>query len=290
MKATRASTGNLPAHQDPLRFLFEGLEVRAVDREGNPWFIGLDVCRVLSLGNHKQALSRLPESERATIKIPDALGRERDTTIISLAGVFRLVLTSRVEGAEKFKTFLTGELLPTWYRTGNLPTGQPGPDVSALASEVAALREQLTAPQRPALPPPPKPDVAAARKWGAAVDESETALKEADKALNRLRLALGTLTKLPRPSICPAPVPRSPEPKTLPHDGRYYWARLTHCTSLPRDTLALPIGERTLAVSSATWWAWLGGDIEAGREVGRACDHFGLAHDAVAETIAHLVR
>lgn len=134
--------------QDPMRFLFEGLEVRALDRRGKPWFVGKDVCQVLGHENSKQALSRLPGSERATIKIADALGREQPTTIISIAGVFRLAMTSRVDGAERFRAWLTDEVLPQIYTRGTYGTSTLATreaDLSALTDAVSAIVPALTA-------------------------------------------------------------------------------------------------------------------------------------------------
>lgn len=126
--------------QDPMRFLFDGLEVRAVDRDGRPWFVGKDVCQVLGHVNTKDALSRLPDSERSTVKVPDALGRDRDTTIISIAGVFRLAMTSRVDGAERFRSWLTDEVLPQIYTRGSY-----GPQTVTLDPESRALIANLEA-------------------------------------------------------------------------------------------------------------------------------------------------
>lgn len=145
--------------QDPMCFLFDGLEVRAVDRGGRPWFVGKDVCRVLGHINKKDALSRLPDAERATVKIPDALGRQQNTTIISIAGVFRLAMTSRVDGADRFRSWVTDEVLPQIYTRGTyaapsspftLTTREA--DLSALVDQVATLADQVAMLRAQALP------------------------------------------------------------------------------------------------------------------------------------------
>lgn len=179
-KATPSYALAPSSDQGPMRFLFDGLEVRAVDREGRPWFVGKDVCRVLGHRDVKQALSRLPDVERATVKVPDRIGRDQNTTIISLAGVFRLAMTSRVDGAARFRAWLTDDVLPQIYTRGSysgpkLETREADlsalvDQVASLAQEVATLRSQVSAPA-PVLPPPPlalpapAPKLATFREW-----------------------------------------------------------------------------------------------------------------------------
>ena len=38
--------------------------VRNVVIKGEPWFMGKDICQVLGIANHKDALGRLDEDER----------------------------------------------------------------------------------------------------------------------------------------------------------------------------------------------------------------------------------
>ena len=47
--------------------------VRTVIREGQPWFVSVDVCNVLDLSNPTIAVSRLDEDERAKFN----LGRQK---------------------------------------------------------------------------------------------------------------------------------------------------------------------------------------------------------------------
>ena len=40
--------------------------VRNVVIKGEPWFMGKDICQVLGIANHKDALGRLDEDERCS--------------------------------------------------------------------------------------------------------------------------------------------------------------------------------------------------------------------------------
>lgn len=100
-------------------FDFEDRVVRSVTMDGAPWFVGKDVCQCLDIGNHRDALGRLDDDERrCCVGIADAMGRDRDTIVVSEAGVYRLVFTSRSEVAERFKRWLAHEVLPSIRRTG----------------------------------------------------------------------------------------------------------------------------------------------------------------------------
>lgn len=90
--------------------------VRVVMRDGEPWFIASDVCRVLELGNVSQALTRLDEDERTLISnegTPPA-----GLNAISEAGLYSLVLSSRNTNAKPFKRWVTHEVLPSIARHG----------------------------------------------------------------------------------------------------------------------------------------------------------------------------
>lgn len=38
-------------------------EIRAIEHEGDAWFMAVDVCRALDIGNPTQALTRLDDDE-----------------------------------------------------------------------------------------------------------------------------------------------------------------------------------------------------------------------------------
>lgn len=98
-------------------FAFDDHLVRAVDVAGDPWFVGLDVCRVLEVSDHHQALGRLDDDERGTYIVPTPSG-DQNMIVISEAGVYRLIFTSRKAAAEAFKRWLAHEVLPALRKNG----------------------------------------------------------------------------------------------------------------------------------------------------------------------------
>lgn len=105
----------------PLLFEEEHL-VRTIDmNDGETWFVGLDICRVLGIRDHKQALERLDEDERGWCTIPPQIGDEqaRSMVVVSEPGVYRLVFTSRKPVAERFKRWLAHDIIPSIRKTGS---------------------------------------------------------------------------------------------------------------------------------------------------------------------------
>lgn len=104
-------------------FLYENENVvRSILQNGNPWFVGKDVCAVLGHKNHNQALSRLDEDERDGVQILDSMKREQEIVVINESGLYSLIFSSRVDAAKKFKKWVTSELLPTIRKTGQYKT------------------------------------------------------------------------------------------------------------------------------------------------------------------------
>lgn len=92
--------------------------VRTVIIDGNPWFVAKDVCDILGIVNHKDAVSRLNNSMKDGVGIADPIGRMQVTTIISEAGVYKLIFQSRKPEAEKFADWVASEVLPAIRKTG----------------------------------------------------------------------------------------------------------------------------------------------------------------------------
>ncbi len=92
-------------------------------RGGEPWFVHLDVCRVLGLGNAREAAARLDEDEkdRATFDTP---GGPQALRIINESGLWSLVLRSTKPEAKAFRKWITGTVIPTLRKTGSFSLGQ----------------------------------------------------------------------------------------------------------------------------------------------------------------------
>lgn len=97
-------------------------QVRAIEKNGEPWFVGKDVAKILGYGNTKDALLNhvdeedrviLQKSENTTFEIPN-----RGMTIINESGLYSLILSSKLPTAKEFKHWVTSEVLPSIRKTG----------------------------------------------------------------------------------------------------------------------------------------------------------------------------
>ena len=101
--------------------------VRAVEVDGEPWFVGKDVAQALGYNDTDQALRKHVDDEDKLTRRFDGSGQERSMTTINESGLYSLVLSSKLPGAKKFKRWVTAEVLPTIRKTGGyqLPKDYP---------------------------------------------------------------------------------------------------------------------------------------------------------------------
>lgn len=63
-------------------------------RDGAPWFVAADVCRVLEIANSSDAVARLDEDEKDVV-LTDTLGDRQNVSIINEPGLYAPILGSR---------------------------------------------------------------------------------------------------------------------------------------------------------------------------------------------------
>lgn len=97
---------------------------RILDKDGEPWFVLADVCRELDLGNPTQASARLDDDEVGIDSVETPGGRQNVVTI-SESGLYSLIMTSRKDGAKRFKKWVTAKVLPAIRKTGRYGGSTP---------------------------------------------------------------------------------------------------------------------------------------------------------------------
>jgi len=94
-------------------------EIRTVEIDGEPWFVGKDVAQALGYSNTADAiLKHVDEDDKLTSQIAIA-GQNRNVICINESGVYALVFGSKLESAKKFKHWITSEVLPQIRKTGS---------------------------------------------------------------------------------------------------------------------------------------------------------------------------
>ena len=101
-------------------------EVRTILIGGKPWFVAVDVCNALDIGNPSQAISRLDDDEKVTLTTNEGhsgkLGGAQMLNVISEAGLYSLILKSRKPEAKAFKRWITHDVIPMIRKTGGYMT------------------------------------------------------------------------------------------------------------------------------------------------------------------------
>ncbi len=99
-------------------------QIRAILINGEPWFVGKDVAAALGYSDTVNALKKHVEYEdkimgcqNTTPSVADSLGRMQYPTWINESGLYSLIFGSRLEGAKRFKHWVTSEVLPAIRKT-----------------------------------------------------------------------------------------------------------------------------------------------------------------------------
>ena len=113
-------------------------EVRVIEKDGEPWFVGKDVAKSLGYSNTKDAIiNHVDETDRGILKRSEVTTIEnhipkdafpanfvdgnipnRGVTIINESGLYSLILSSKLPTAKKFKHWVTAEVLPSIHKHG----------------------------------------------------------------------------------------------------------------------------------------------------------------------------
>jgi prophage antirepressor-like protein len=97
---------------------FNNEEVRTVIFKGETWWVVGDVCKILSIRNPSQAITRIHPDDLILNEVIDALGRPQKTNLVSESGLYDLILQSRSPKAATFRRWVTKEVLPSIRKNG----------------------------------------------------------------------------------------------------------------------------------------------------------------------------
>lgn len=99
-------------------------EIRTVNIDGEPWFVGVDIATALGYSNTRDAIAKhIDNEDKATVAIHD--GRQkRNITAINESGLYSLILSSELPSAKAFKRWVTSEVLPSIRKNGGYIVGQ----------------------------------------------------------------------------------------------------------------------------------------------------------------------
>jgi anti-repressor protein len=131
---------------------FQDQSVRSVMLDGEPWFSAPDVCAVLELTNPTMAVQHLAAEHKRVVRkgdqTPSGLvcsslfpGRVSRHTVITEAGLYRLVMRSDKPSAVAFQNHLAEHVIPSLRKHGGYIAGQEALTEEDVAEIIAGARQ-----------------------------------------------------------------------------------------------------------------------------------------------------
>ncbi|HDT5898400.1 TPA: BRO-like protein [Raoultella ornithinolytica] len=150
----------------PSVFSFESnSNIRAVNIDGNPWFVSSDVCKAIGIKHTASAMRALDDDEKGVHSMHTP-GGQQDFTIISESGLYTLILRCRDAVTPgtipyRFRKWVTSEVLPQIRRTGRYVRDELSPADKAqkvVASFMPAILEAMKSEEKQIYHYPLKPN------------------------------------------------------------------------------------------------------------------------------------
>jgi anti-repressor protein len=95
------------------------------DENGEPWFVASDIAKALGYRDAEKMTRRLDDDEKGTRSVGTP-GGEQQMTVITEAGMYSAILGSKVDGAKRFKRWVTHDVLPAIRRDGGYMVARDG--------------------------------------------------------------------------------------------------------------------------------------------------------------------
>ena len=91
-----------------------------IESNGETWWVLKDICKLLSIENHKNITKRLEKDEVGTFELPHPQSKEKKLEMLCVneSGLYSVILRSDKPEAKAFRRWITHEILPEIHRTG----------------------------------------------------------------------------------------------------------------------------------------------------------------------------
>ena len=144
MNSTPTDLMSMMNKKEIMQFDFDGMQVRTVLIDDDPWFVGKDVATILGYSNPRDALAKhVDDDDKNSVAFRDGTSGNPNMTIINESGVYALVFGSKLPQAKNFKRWVTSEVLPTIRKTGGYGLPKTLPEALRLAANMAEEIERL---------------------------------------------------------------------------------------------------------------------------------------------------
>ncbi|WP_304747966.1 phage antirepressor [Dubosiella newyorkensis] len=124
-------------------FTFDGSQVRTITINNEPYFVGKDIAEVLGYAKARNALAaHVDEEDKKYAPIQGSPGGTQAMTVINEAGLYSLILSSKLPTAKRFKHWVTSEVLPTIRKHGAYAVDDLLDDPDLAIKAFTALKEE----------------------------------------------------------------------------------------------------------------------------------------------------
>lgn len=124
-------------------------QIRTIEMNGEPWFVGKDVAEALGYQNGSRDINtHVSEDDRkiltaqnyqnGTFKIPS-----RGLIVINESGLYALIFSSKLESAKRFKHWVTSEVLPSIRKNGGYIDGQETMSDEELLAKAVLMSQKI---------------------------------------------------------------------------------------------------------------------------------------------------
>lgn len=107
-------------------------QVRTINIDGEPWFVGKDVAKILGYKDTSDAMRRHVDDEDKLTRCFTDSGQKRELYIINESGLYSVILSSKLPSAKRFKRWVTSEVLPVIRKTGSYEMDDYSPEMKAI--------------------------------------------------------------------------------------------------------------------------------------------------------------
>lgn len=117
-------------------------QIRTTKISNEVWFVGKDIAAALGYKNLTDALSKHVQGDDKGVAKCDTLGGAQNMVVINESGMYSLIFSSKLEKAQKFKRWVTSEVLPSIRKHGMYATDELVNNPELLIQIATQLKEE----------------------------------------------------------------------------------------------------------------------------------------------------
>ena len=118
-------------------------EIRTMEINGEPWFVGKDIATAMGYTKSRNAIAaHVDDDDKKDAPIQGSLGGTQKMTVINESGMYSLILGSKLDGAKRFKRWVTSEVLPSIRKSGAYATDSAAAEYKARELRIKEMNAQ----------------------------------------------------------------------------------------------------------------------------------------------------